>query len=303
MSHSFAQFLGGHALYRRSYERLAAADVILARSARAVVEIHGTGLGPTAESILAWCELHYGGDFIARYVERINALNQLQRRFEAAPSPQTLGDPTAKIHRESYDLALLLSFIYSNHRFEILQALQAFLAFIGQSAGRLVSIGVGTGYELQLILKALHGWTVEGYDSDDEARRHACSLLQHFSPDSGPQLGKLFPLDAVDSSLRGRFRAIVMCELLEHLSDPLCALETAREYLDAQGHMFVTMAVNIAQEDHVFLYPSVNACRQQLLQARLSVIREWVMPVILRPSMLQRHGEPSRGNYVAIVRA
>jgi hypothetical protein len=94
-----------------------------------------------------------------------------------------------------------------------------------------------------------------------------------------------------------------MCELLEHLSDPLGALETAREYLVPGGLLFVTMAINIAQEDHIFLYESVSACQRQLLRARLSTVREWLIPVTSHPAMLKRQGNLAKGNYVAMVRA
>lgn len=303
MYHSFENFLASNGVYRRAYEQLAAADPMLARSARTVVEMHGAEIGSISDTILAWAQCHYGPEFIAKYVQRVQLLNRLQERFLAAPNAESIGDPTVKIQRETYDLALLLSFVYSNHRFEILQALKEFLRSIVSPHGRLASIGIGTGYELHVIENALPGWKIEGYDTDDEALGHAICLLRKLSLNGNTKLGGLFPLEEVDVELRRCFHAIVMCELLEHLPNPLKALETAREYLTADGYMFVTMAINIAQEDHVFLYPTVSACQQQLQCAKLFVVREWQIPVIVHPSMLRRRTELSRGNYCAIVHA
>jgi SAM-dependent methyltransferase len=66
-------------------------------------------------------------------------------------------------------------------------------------------------------------------------------------------LGGCFPLDQCPDESHGRYDAIVLSEVLEHLADPAEALGTLRDCLRDDGLMFATMAINIAQEDHVFL--------------------------------------------------
>jgi trans-aconitate methyltransferase len=92
----------------------------------------------------------------------------------------------------------------------------------------------------------------------------------------------------------------VLSEVLEYLPDPARALGTLRDCLKAGGRMFVTMAINIAQEDHVFLYPAINSCREQIQNCGLSVTREWISPqTIFAPLMIERK-EFKKGNYIAV---
>jgi SAM-dependent methyltransferase len=300
---AFDSFRREHPPYDRAYAQLAAADPALALSAQTVFALQGRKLGPVAAAILEWIEASHEPGFISRYVERVRGLNELQRRFLAAPSPRTLGDPTAVVDREAYDLALLLSFIFSHHRFEILLELKAFLDFIRGPRGRIASVGMGTGYEIFLIAEKLKNWTIEGYDTDERCRHNAARLLAHFGVAAPIVLGGLFPLDTPADDLRGRYDAIVMCELLEHLESPLYALLAAREYLAPGGHLFITMAVNIAQEDHLFLYPDIASCRAQVAAAGLRVLHERIAPVRFHPQSQRTQGEAelTRGNYVAVV--
>ena len=80
-----------------------------------------------------------------------------------------------------------------------------------------------------------------------------------------------------------------------------CALRAVREYLSDRGRAFVTMAVNIAQEDHVFLYPSIEACRTQLRDSGLHVISEWLAPQVVLGLPANREKDFKKGNYIAVV--
>ena len=51
--------------------------------------------------------------------------------------------------------------------------------------------------------------------------------------------------------------------------------------------MFVTMAVNIAQEDHVFLYPDIAACRKQIKDSGLQIHWEWISPQTSLPPAVE----------------
>ncbi len=93
-----------------------------------------------------------------------------------------------------------------------------------------------------------------------------------------------------------------MCEVLEHLERPETALLNLRRVLHPRGTMYLTMAINIAQEDHVFLYTSVGQARQQVLDAGFKIIREWATPVTMSPLISAADRENLRkGNYVCIV--
>ena len=112
-------------------------------------------------------------------------------------------------------------------------------------------------------------WEIESYDIDESVQTEARGFLEYFGVKRAVKWGREFPLDNPPDSFRGRYDAIVMCELLEHLYNPRQALASARECLNPEGRIFATMAINIAQEDHVYLYPNVPSCRDQVREAGL----------------------------------
>ena len=166
----------------------------------------------------------------------------------------------------------------------------------------MLSIGFGTGYELKMASQALAAWHIEGYDTDPHIRAKARQLLDFFAISRDIYLGGYFSLHRCSDELRGHYDAIVLSEVLEHLEDPAQALVTLRDCLRDEGRMFVTMAINIAQEDHVFLYPSINSCREQIRQCGLLVAREWISPqTIFVVSEEDREKGFKKGNYIAVL--
>jgi hypothetical protein len=89
--------------------------------------------------------------------------------------------------------------------------------------------------------------------------------------------------------------------VLEHLLNPAQALATLAGCLKDGGKMFVTMAINIAQEDHVFLYLDIESCRRQIHESGLQVLYEWLAPQTIRFPPANREIGFKKGNYIAIV--
>jgi SAM-dependent methyltransferase len=289
--------------YHAALERLDSFDRRLAVAAWVVNTLHPE-VCDIGNALLDYAERRYPGrDVIADYVARAEALAILQQRFDADPSPRTLGSAGATIDRDVYNLALLLSIPFTNHRFEIMQQLQQFLGACESPTGRIASIGTGTGYELRLMAALPAEWIVESYDIEKSVQHDARDFLRHFDVTRPVQWGGEFPLHTPPAEFRGRYDAIVMCELLEHLSDPAAALTAVRECLAPGGRAFVTMAVNIAQEDHVYLYPDLESCRRQIGDANLRTHDEWITPqtTLVPPEDRQRGFR--KGNYIAVVSA
>ena len=83
----------------------------------------------------------------------------MQREFEKSGSYQAKRYEDVKpVSREEYNLALLLSFITTIHRFEILESIINFLDRDIDGPQSLLSIGVGTGYEVKLALDYCPDW-------------------------------------------------------------------------------------------------------------------------------------------------
>ncbi|WP_309895722.1 class I SAM-dependent methyltransferase [Archangium sp.] len=301
MAGNFEQFVSAHPVYEKCYRHLNASHRLLGMSARSVFQRYGEALGPVAHELLGFVEAHFPSDYLDRYLRRVAYLNQLQEKFDAAPSSGTLGDPTAAVDRLDYDVALLLSVPFTNHRFELFEAFKAFLGSLAPK-GRLAAVGVGTGYELLLAARAIPGWLVEGYDTNPSVHERARLLLSHAGVSSDIVFRELFPLEAPGADQEGAYDALVACELLEHLPDPLGALRTFRRCLKPGAELFGTMAINMAQEDHVFLYPSVEACRAQVADAGLHITREWIIPMSVLP-VAPNPANLRRGNYAFIARA
>jgi 2-polyprenyl-3-methyl-5-hydroxy-6-metoxy-1,4-benzoquinol methylase len=299
----FAAFQQKHPLYERAYRFLAERSPLLATSAKTVYEMQGNKLGAIAEDILGYLDSRGIEDCLEIYLKRLDKLMELQERFDREPSVKTLHDPTMLVDRDAYDLSLLLSIILCNHRFEIISQLKNFLDSIYKPSGRIVSIGAGTGYELKLMAKKLKGWTIEGYDTDAGARATASNLNEFFHTSSALSFGAEFPLQAPTEETRERFDAIVICEVLEHLENPEQALNTLRQCLKPGGYIFLTMAINIAQEDHIYWYPDIPTCRTQLKDIRLTPVFEWIAPVTINaiPDRADREKDFRTGNYIAVV--
>ncbi len=298
---TFELFLEAHPLYNSAYNSLLAASRLLATSAQLVYELHPEALGPVADDILAFVQGSYPPDYIDAYVSRIDKMAELQKKFDAKPIPANLGDSTV-VSPEAYSLALLLSIVFTNHRFEIMQALARFFRDLPpDSAGRIALIGCGTGYELKLAAELLPGWNIEGYDTDSDMRARAEQLLKFFRVPKTVDFRVAFPLDAASPRIRTHYDTIVLCEVLEHLRDPGRALKMLSDCLTDSGKMFVTMAINIAQEDHVFLYPDIGSCRRQIQESGLTIVYEWLAPQTIRFPPANRETGFKKGNYIAIV--
>src|SRR5262245_30047694 len=144
-------------------------------------------------------------------MRRAEALAALHERFDREPSVATLSGPAEPVPRDRYNISLLLSIVLTNHRFEIMQQLETFLASCAEPAGRMASVGTGTGYELRLMAGTIPpGWTIESYDTDETVRAEAQHYLEFFGVMRPVVWGSEFPLDQVRPDFRRKYSAIVL---------------------------------------------------------------------------------------------
>lgn len=290
--------------YTSFLDELKQQDRLLWFSSMALEKAYGDEVKPVAEEILGYLTKRYGDRAVSLYSERVQELISLQREFEKSghyPASKVSDVPT--MDRETYNLALLLSFITNLHRFRILRALKEFLQAEESSQGKLLAVGVGTGYEIKLAEERAPEWEIEAYDMSAAAIATSRDLLNHFGMSDKPLIHGYFPLteQTAPDKVRGRYDKIVFCELLEHLEDPEQALRIAGECLDPEGRLFATMAINIAQEDHVYLYTSPEQCREQVHRAGLTILKEELIPVQALPGQQEVSEDDFRmGNYLCI---
>ena len=67
---------------------------------------------------------------------------------------------------------------------------------------------------------------------------------------------------------------VTMIELLEHLPDPSVYLEKAFRVLRDGGLAYLTFALRMPQADHLWLFQSVNECRDMLQKSGFGLLRE-----------------------------
>lgn len=283
-------------------------DPLLYYSLATLREMKGNRIDLYAHELLEFINQHYHHvDVAACYSERVRQLVVLQRDFVRTGHYQAAryGDVHMQADRETYNLALLMSFFTTVHRFEILEELVRFLSMPVTATNSLLSVGVGTGYEIKLAYDHLSkDWHMLAYDSSDEAISYAQELLQHFRcPTNSLQPG-FFPLENDEGLARysNSFGKVIACELLEHLENPRQALENLRTVLHPNGHLFVTMAIQIAQEDHIYLYKTAQQARDQIIDAGFRIERDLLAPISGLPfTEEERVGQFEKGNYIAIV--
>ncbi|MDD2542755.1 MAG: class I SAM-dependent methyltransferase [Desulfuromonadaceae bacterium] len=72
---------------------------------------------------------------------------------------------------------------------------------------------------------------------------------------------------------------IVMCEVLEHLDDPVSALKQVRSLLVSDGYVFVTTCANCPAIDHVYHYKSVEHIREQIMTCGFKILSDLALSV------------------------
>jgi 2-polyprenyl-3-methyl-5-hydroxy-6-metoxy-1,4-benzoquinol methylase len=168
----------------------------------------------------------------------------------------------------------------------------------------LLSVGYGTGYELKLAFDEAPGWRMTAFDNSPDSYEYASDLLRFFGHPIDCLQQNIFPFEGDEvAAHRGRFGKVILCEVLEHLDHPKMALLAMRHALHREGLLFCTMAVNIAQEDHVHLYRSAQQARAEVLECGFEIVQEILAPIVILPfSEAKRAQLFKKGNYICIAR-
>lgn len=288
-------------------EYLKKADIASFYGFTALWKMRRDAVIPYANDIFAFLNHRQVADAFESYVKRSEVLRTLQVEFERAGRYRAARcAEVAAIDHEQYNLALLLSFICTSHRFDILENLVRFLRMPCSAPREVLSIGYGTGYELKLVFQEMQGSRPLAFDNSPDSHQYASDLLGFFGYPADGLRQECFPLDPaslVGTPHRERFVKVILCELLEHLDDPALALRAMRAVLRRDGLLFCTMAVNLAQEDHVYLYRSVDEARDQVMECGFEIVEEILAPVVILPFASAKRADVfEKGNYICIAK-
>lgn len=138
--------------------------------------------------------------------------------------------------RIEYDIVLIMSVLFTPHRYRIIQLLTQKIP-----AKNGLFIGLGPGLELLLTQDEIKN--IDTYDVSANA-----FLSKHF-----PKVtinAELYKGQAVDY-----YDAIYMIELLEHLENPYELISICYKSLKKGGKVILTTATDIPQFDHLYNFP------------------------------------------------
>ncbi len=171
---------------------------------------------------------------------------------------------------------LVTQVLWANHT----GALKFFIeSFLGQSKPdyRLLEIGPGHGLFLyfaatQTAFGHLEAWDVSA--ASIASTRHA---LQRLGVEERLTLRKcdLFDGEAPETL----FDCAVMSEVLEHLENPLEALQKVRGVLAPGGRIFINAPCNSPAPDHLYLFESPEHISDLVAQAGFSVLETAIFPL------------------------
>lgn len=184
------------------------------------------------------------------YFSFIRSYNKDMKIFnKTGKYPLEIDKNRSPLGRYEYDIILLFSCLFTEHRFRIMQ-------LIGQKSSKTKNgllIGCGPGIEIELVKNNFQ--KLYAYDLS----------INEFLLDKHPTV------HFNESYFTGendeiRYDSIYMIELLEHLSDPYILLGKCKKVLSENGKIFLTTATNIPQFDHLYNFESSHQDFEKKIQ-------------------------------------
>ncbi len=157
----------------------------------------------------------------------------------------------AEVMEAYYLEGLYLTYYFWPHHYELVQYYTA--QFVDQFPGgeTLTEWGVGHGFLSLLFLEKWKDMKVSAYDIS----RHSIAYSEQMFTSAGISNATFHLADILEQPCP-KTDALICGELLEHVPDPNLLLQRAAAALAPEGRMFMTAAINAAQEDHVTLFRS-----------------------------------------------
>ena len=131
-----------------------------------------------------------------------------------------------------------------------------------------LEIGPGHGLYLARSINFFPNAEFSAIDISPISKRITEALVSHFTGNTKCEF-HLQDINEFDGSF---YDYIVVGEVLEHLDDPLFVLKKLRDMLSENGRMFLTTCANCPAIDHIYLYDSVAAIRDQVEKAGFKIL-------------------------------
>jgi len=206
-------------------------------------------------------------------------IEQIKFRKTGRYSFQTAAQAEAHVYSSekemaSYMYGLALSyFLWPNHY-------SMYDFFISESkkienVESYMEIGPGHGLFLVASIYNFPDAKFEAIDISPISKRISGAIVTHFTESSKCD----FQVKDVNHIQSGKYDYIVMCEVLEHLDDPLSVMKKFRSLLSESGRFFITTCANCPAIDHVYLYDSVDHIRREIKEAGFEILTDLPLSV------------------------
>lgn len=163
----------------------------------------------------------------------------------------------------TYLYALTLSTVLARGRYEIFRDYREVMPTHAGEGGPLLEVGAGNCQDAAFA--ASYG-PVDAFDVNPLSRVW-CHLL-------GLEGRVSLHTERYDFSDEAKYRFVTLIELLEHVPEPADLLHGVHRVLRPGGHAYLTFAVRMPQADHLYLFSSVEECRDLLADAGLVSVHE-----------------------------
>lgn len=170
------------------------------------------------------------------YLNFIKSYNEDCKEFSKTQMyPYNRNHEIQHLSREEYDIILILSTLFTSHRFRIMKIIYDF-----KYSERDKSLFLGSGSGLELYLT--YGKIGSSYAFDLTFNKFLTSYFANIK----------FHTELFDNQFINFFELIFAIELLEHLQDPYELISKCYNALSYNGKLFLTTATNIPQFDHLY---------------------------------------------------
>lgn len=195
------------------------------------------------------------------YSNFVSVFNKHCKLFDTSGKyPKESGAVQFSMSREEYDIVLLLSVLFTPHRFKIMQLVNE-----KNSAGKALFIGLGPGLELSITrenFKEIHAYDLS---------------VNNFLFSAFPDI-KL-NTELYTGQKEDYFDVIYLIELLEHLEDPFLLLRVCHKSIIKGGKVFITTATDIPQFDHLYNFPKDHTLfEERISELGFSVFYKEMIP-------------------------
>jgi hypothetical protein len=159
--------------------------------------------------------------------------------------------------RVEYDLALIMSTLFSPVRYKIMHNL--FLYF-QKPIKNLALIGIGAGIDLEIITKA------------NPINRKCDAYDINLSPFVAKYFKGSKIIESEFTTQSGGVDTVLAIELLEHLDDPFAFSKMVYDSLNSQGRFLCTTAADMPQFDHLYNFKNDKEFESRMVEIGFEII-------------------------------